>query len=252
MTFNQWIRNQCGRPDRIADLADDIVADAAWPARIRDPKMLYSYLRFAGACDEALEIFEEAYAAYEEEETVPSGKRKSFLVRDYDDIQDYYRYLEKYQPQHFTEYHRQIREHYRVVVLDEVEHHYSKDKPEQVAEIEVLLREDNENLSDDEDSADGFTYLIQCGEYVKIGRSCDVQARLATLQTGCPHDLTLLGSFKVPHAVDVESALHQIYARFRKRGEWFLLRADMIPVLYDFVKSIASTNEMTHRDKDSP
>jgi hypothetical protein len=76
--------------------------------------------------------------------------------------------------------------------------------------------DDNESLLRDDGT---FTYFIQAGPDgpVKIGIADDVEKRLKELQTGCPHDLRIIGRIKG----NVESRLHEIFDQFRLRGEWF-------------------------------
>lgn len=65
-------------------------------------------------------------------------------------------------------------------------------------------------------------YFVQQGETgpIKIGHSCDVRKRLATLQTGSPDRLRLL-LVLAGHVAD-EKRLHMWFARERiQGGEWF-------------------------------
>lgn len=65
-----------------------------------------------------------------------------------------------------------------------------------------------------------WVYFIGCGRGpIKIGVATDVLARLHDLQTGCPYELRLLG--KIPGSKAAERALHNVFAAFRVRGEWF-------------------------------
>lgn len=54
---------------------------------------------------------------------------------------------------------------------------------------------------------------------VKIGRSVAVQARLATLQTGCPTPIHILAV--VDGGRLLERAYHEHFANDRLHGEWF-------------------------------
>lgn len=59
---------------------------------------------------------------------------------------------------------------------------------------------------------------------VKIGKARDPESRMATLQTGCPYELTLLGSIACRsdmHAEAAEKDLHRHFSIYRTRGEWF-------------------------------
>lgn len=76
----------------------------------------------------------------------------------------------------------------------------------------------------------GGVYFIQCGQFVKIGKACDIEARLRELELGNPHPMRVLGWEPVPiaSALDRERALHQEFAASRHRGEWFKLEEPLI------------------------
>lgn len=67
-------------------------------------------------------------------------------------------------------------------------------------------------------------YIIQMAVTgdVKVGRSSDVQRRMAEIQTGCPHPLRLL--LHGPGLGHIEQNLHRKLRQYRTRrrkGEWF-------------------------------
>lgn len=67
-------------------------------------------------------------------------------------------------------------------------------------------------------------YLIQAENgLVKIGKTTDVQKRLAALDVGSPVDLKLIAQKQDLFASDLETRLHQEYAHRRVKGEWFNL-----------------------------
>jgi hypothetical protein len=68
---------------------------------------------------------------------------------------------------------------------------------------------------------EGVVYFIQSeyGGPIKIGHSFDVKKRLGSLQTGHPDKLILLGSFYGSQYDEHE--LHEKFAPYRIRGEWF-------------------------------
>lgn len=72
------------------------------------------------------------------------------------------------------------------------------------------------------------TYIIlnkDTGLY-KIGRSEDVSKRFRNLETISGCNLELLHVFDK----DIESELHQMYAKYRIIGEWFMIPLDLLPV----------------------
>lgn len=63
-------------------------------------------------------------------------------------------------------------------------------------------------------------YFVQAGEgHIKIGWTGDIEARLSTLQIGTSEDLYLLALILGGQAA--ERRLHQKFAQYRVRGEWF-------------------------------
>lgn len=79
----------------------------------------------------------------------------------------------------------------------------------------------------------GFIYLIatECGEFVKIGfTKGKPMKRLASLQTGSPQLLRLLGYFRGD--VSDEMRLHRVFASLRCQGEWFRLRMKLADFVY--------------------
>ena len=85
--------------------------------------------------------------------------------------------------------------------------------------IERLKKEREE--AEYRDRYPGFVYFIQgqCGGPIKIGYSCDVKARLKSIQTGHPDVLTVLGIFA--GSPKDEHDLHEEFNSYRVRGEWF-------------------------------
>lgn len=71
-------------------------------------------------------------------------------------------------------------------------------------------------------------YMIESGNFVKIGIANDVKSRIASLQTGNPNALVLLACYDFPNASVVEKTLHQKYDSQRVRGEWFDLDSTQI------------------------
>ena len=77
-------------------------------------------------------------------------------------------------------------------------------------------------------SGPGFLYVLY-GEgtpYIKIGSGENVAARIASLQTGCPHKLRLLFSVFCDDARGLETLMHDYFAEYRMHGDWFQLPED--------------------------
>ncbi len=72
----------------------------------------------------------------------------------------------------------------------------------------------------------GLVYFIGAFGRVKIGRTNDLDRRLAELQTGCPTKMELLHSIETPQPHVLETKLHRIFAHKRLIGEWFDLGAE--------------------------
>ena len=68
-------------------------------------------------------------------------------------------------------------------------------------------------------------YFIKSGNYVKIGYSKEPKQRLKELQTANPLKLTLMGT--IPGTYSTEKALHSLYNKYKKRGEWFNCKKDL-------------------------
>lgn len=64
-------------------------------------------------------------------------------------------------------------------------------------------------------------YLIQCGEYIKIGRADNVKLRLSQLKAANPYPVKLLKVVK--GAGHLEHELHEKYKKYHHTGEWFAL-----------------------------
>jgi hypothetical protein len=79
-----------------------------------------------------------------------------------------------------------------------------------------------------------YVYAIECADQVKIGKAMDVSERFASLQTGSPFDLVLLGSVRGPKSLERE--IHKWAAADRKRGEWFA-KSERVMRLVDRIKA---------------
>ena len=72
----------------------------------------------------------------------------------------------------------------------------------------------------------GYVYLVHCvgTDLYKIGRSkLNYSARLSSLQTGCPYELSMIHAVHCDAYGRLEKLLHQTFKDKRVRGEWFEL-----------------------------
>ena len=76
-----------------------------------------------------------------------------------------------------------------------------------------------------------FGQNVRPGEYgpIKIGVSSDPRVRLRQVQTGSPHEVWIMGVW--PDCPYTEEEIHQMFADYRMRGEWFR----PTQVLIDFI-----------------
>ncbi len=97
-----------------------------------------------------------------------------------------------------------------------------------------------------------FMYILQNGDtnQYKIGRTGNLNKRLAQLQTGCPEELKIVKLYSHYQEKSVkryERVLHRYFTqagcRIRKNGEWFELRQVDLNFLCK-PNSIAEQNEL--------
>jgi hypothetical protein len=74
--------------------------------------------------------------------------------------------------------------------------------------------------------SDGFIYVIQAGEYFKIGKALSIKSRLHSHQTSNPEKVETVITAQVADYDEAEADLHEIFMGKRHRGEWFKLDAD--------------------------
>jgi len=69
----------------------------------------------------------------------------------------------------------------------------------------------------------GFVYVLQAGEFYKIGRSRNVDNRIMQLSTIPPFELELVCAIATDDMYELEKLLHERFDNRRVRGEWFAL-----------------------------
>ena len=66
-SFTNWLRDRKQEDTRIGDLARDMLQDTSWPKKATTKKAFRQHLEEMGACDAALETFEEAWTRYQQQ-----------------------------------------------------------------------------------------------------------------------------------------------------------------------------------------
>jgi len=98
-----------------------------------------------------------------------------------------------------------------------------------------------DNLRRKDTDPDGEVYLIQHGDYVKIGFSRDIVRRMEYMQPGAPHKYELIARF--PGSVKLEKAIHRRLEKSRHRSEWFFYSdevAEFIQLVHSKVRLAAN------------
>jgi len=82
-----------------------------------------------------------------------------------------------------------------------------------------------------EEHKERMCYFIKSEDdtLLKIGKSRDIGARLASLQTGSPQKLVLIGMF--PNNGNLEKKLHKRLRQYRTHGEWFKIEGEIEELL---------------------
>lgn len=78
--------------------------------------------------------------------------------------------------------------------------------------------------------------------YIKIGISSNPYYREKTLQSQEPN-LVLIYSKKISTAPQIEKILHEVYDRWRLRGEWFKLNKKQVETCIRYLESIECTQD---------
>jgi excisionase family DNA binding protein len=69
-------------------------------------------------------------------------------------------------------------------------------------------------------------YVLECGEFIKIGHAYDVEHRVKTMETGNPYPIKVLLA-RFGDGERLERQLHKRFARHRHRHEWFRMEGEL-------------------------
>lgn len=83
-------------------------------------------------------------------------------------------------------------------------------------------------------------YLIRLGDtdYYKVGISCDVRARLVSLQTAIPFGLVLLRAIEQDDAPLIERDIHRALREYQVRNEWFRCDHETITQIFEIYNAM--------------
>ena len=83
-----------------------------------------------------------------------------------------------------------------------------------------------------------YLYVAKCDiNKIKIGISASPHRRVLSMQTGNPHEITLLAQFESSDPEETEYRLHKALRYRRIRGEWFTFAPDEIATLLYLIEN---------------
>jgi len=77
-----------------------------------------------------------------------------------------------------------------------------------------------------------YVYFIRSNLGIKIGYATNLYDRMSSIQSANPGKIELLGI--IPGGAQTEQEIHDLFYKFRLRGEWFL----ECPELYKFINTV--------------
>lgn len=83
-------------------------------------------------------------------------------------------------------------------------------------------------------------YILKTGKNLyKIGKTQDIQKRLAAYQTYLPVLFRIIRQYPADNMTELEESLHVIFQHKRVKGEWFELSVDDITICDNIVRNFA-------------
>ena len=89
----------------------------------------------------------------------------------------------------------------------------------------------------------GYVYLLESAGFYKIGVAEDLKARISSIQSGTPHEVTIVDFFPSYHPYEDEQHLHEMWQKYHTRGEWFSLPAQKVKNRKNWFKTIVSVED---------
>lgn len=85
----------------------------------------------------------------------------------------------------------------------------------------------------------GYVYLIRAegSDSIKIGRTTNIDDRLASLETSSPFSLTLVHHKWVENSYQLEAMLHSEFSERRIKREWFSLSDEEVKRAYEIIET---------------
>ncbi len=103
-------------------------------------------------------------------------------------------------------------------------------------------------IADHRRTTPGYVYFIRAGktQFVKIGWTSDLRMRLSVLQTGNQAKLKVLRV--LPGSRNTEVSIQVLFGRWRRRGEWFWLDAEIAKFIDDSAKDCVLSEALRRRE----
>ena len=116
-------------------------------------------------------------------------------------------------------------------ILEAVHEFYDTATDDAIQEYNRLrLNERNitggEKCAQEQKRQSGYVYLINAGEFYKIGISRNINQRVTKLSTLPPFNITLVCIIKTDDMMGLEKELHETFSEKRVNGEWFTLSGE--------------------------
>ena len=96
-----------------------------------------------------------------------------------------------------------------------------------------------------------FVYVLSAGDFIKVGKAKDVDARVDRLQTACPFPVTILRRGRFDDAFRTESALHRLLLPYSQHNEWFTITERVLTHLLSLFDSMAKDNNADQNSEDN-